>query len=168
VVDLGIELPAGHTLVSLEERPDLIRPSGRFNGSVWPTFMLQDAQADSHWHHFDEDFPEFQLVLLDAAGEIAATNNSAPIAWDGTDDGLPDGWDDQVVRTVANLLDGTAVDVAIARSLPAFGRRRRNAIRSSRSSGTPSGPAPTGCRSTPGSGSTCGSGPASSVVHRGR
>jgi GNAT superfamily N-acetyltransferase len=72
--------------------------------------MLQDAQADSHWHHFEEDFPEFQLVLLDADGAIAATSNSAPIAWDGTDDGLPDGWDDQVERTVRNLLDGTTVD----------------------------------------------------------
>src|SRR4029077_7648345 len=70
--DLGIDLPAGHTLVLLAERPDPIRPCGRFNGSVWPTFMLQDAQADRHWHHFEEDFPAFQLVLLDAAGEIAA------------------------------------------------------------------------------------------------
>jgi GNAT superfamily N-acetyltransferase len=197
VVDLGIELPAGHTLVSLEERPDLIRPSGRFNGSVWPTFMLQDAQADSHWHHFDEDFPEFQLVLLDAAGEIAATNNSAPIAWDGTDGGLPEGWDDQVERTVRNLLDSTPVDtlgaiqivVDPARRGSRLGGvmvqamqanalrhgfraliacvRRRTAIRSSRSSDTPSGPAPTACRSTPGSGCTCGSGPASSADHRG-
>lgn len=110
MVDLGIDLPGGHTLVTLAERPDLIRPSHEFNGSVWPAFMLQDSQADAYWHHFDEDFPEFQLVLVDEAGEIAATNNSAPLAWDGTDDSLPDGWDDQVVRTVRNLLDGTAVD----------------------------------------------------------
>jgi GNAT superfamily N-acetyltransferase len=110
VVDLGIDLPEGHSLVSLAERPDLIRPMSRFNGSVWPTFMLQDSQADSHWHHFDEDFPEFQLILLDSAGEIAATNNSAPLGWDGTDDGLPDGWDDQVERTVEDLLGGAPVN----------------------------------------------------------
>ena len=96
--------------MSLAERPDLIRPMSRFNGSVWPTFMLQDSQADSHWHHFDEDFPEFQLILLDSAGEIAATNNSAPLAWDGTDDGLPEGWDDQVERTVQDLLGGAPVN----------------------------------------------------------
>src|SRR4029077_1579441 len=39
-----------------------------------------------------------------------ATNNSAPVAWDGTDDDLPEGWDDQVERTIQNLLDGTQVD----------------------------------------------------------
>ena len=38
-------------------------------------------------------------MLLDADGQIAATNNSAPIAWDGTDDGLPDGWDGQLGRS---------------------------------------------------------------------
>ena len=84
MVDLGIELPVGHTLVSLAERPDLIRPCSRFNGAVWPTFLLQDAQADSHWHHFEEDFPEFQLtVLLDAVGRDARQRtNSAPLPGD--------------------------------------------------------------------------------------
>lgn len=110
MVELGVALPEGHSLVSLAERPDLIRPCSRFNGSVWPTFMLQDAEADRYWHHFDEDFPAFQLALLDGAGEIAATSNSAPLVWDGTDDGLPEGWDDQVVRTVRDLLDGAPVD----------------------------------------------------------
>ena len=41
----------------------------------------------------------------------AATNNAAPIAWDGTDDGLPDGWDAQLERSaeqhVASLTPNT-------------------------------------------------------------
>jgi GNAT superfamily N-acetyltransferase len=106
VVDLGIALPEGHSLVSFAERPDLITPMNRFNGSVWPEFMLQDSEADKYWQHLEDDFPEYQLVLLDAAGEIAATNNSAPLFWDGTDEGLPEGWDDQVVRTVDQLTRG--------------------------------------------------------------
>lgn len=110
MVDLGIELPVGYMFVSYVERPDLILPASRFNGSVWPEFMLHDEAADRYWHHFDEDFPEYQLVLLDAAGEIAATHNSAPLAWDGTDEGLPAGWDDQVVRTVRDLTKSAAVD----------------------------------------------------------
>jgi GNAT superfamily N-acetyltransferase len=105
VVELGVELPAGHTLVSYVERPDLIRPASRFNGAVWPEFLLQDATADEHWHLFDEEFPGYQLVLLDESGEIAATNNSAPLRWDGTDTGLPEGWDDQVQRTARDLAD---------------------------------------------------------------
>lgn len=124
MVDLGVALPEGHSLVSLAERPDLTRPSGHFNGSVWPTFMLQDPMADRYWHHFDEDFAEFQLVLLDAAGEIAATNNSAPLAWDGTDAGLPDGWDDQVQRTVDDLTASAPVNTLGAIQIVVDPKRR--------------------------------------------
>ncbi len=93
MLNLGVELPADHTLVSYAERPDLIDRVGHFNGSVWPEFMLQDSEADRYWHLLDTVFLDFQLVLLDGDGRIAATNNSAPLAWDGTDQGLPDGWD---------------------------------------------------------------------------
>lgn len=93
--DLGVPLPAGHALTSLAERPELARPADDFNGSVWPEFMLHDAVVHRLWDLLDSAWPEFQLVLLDAAGRIAATNNAAPIRWDGTDEGLPDGWDRQ-------------------------------------------------------------------------
>jgi hypothetical protein len=33
-----------------------------------------------------------------------------PLAWDGTDDGLPEGWDDQVLRSVADTKTGRPVD----------------------------------------------------------
>ena len=108
--DLGLELPPGHTLVSYAERRDLARPAGRFNGSVWPEFMLQDSAADKYWHLLDEVFLDFQLVLHDAAGEIVATNSSAPLAWDGTDDGLPGGWDRQFEQTARDLERGAPVN----------------------------------------------------------
>ena len=110
MVNLGIELPADHTLVSYAERPDLIDPADHFNGSVWPEFMLQDSEADRYWHLLDTVFLDFQLVLLDGDGQIAATNNSAPLAWDGTDEGLPDGWDRQFEQTAVDLEAGTPVD----------------------------------------------------------
>lgn len=103
MVDLGVTLPDGHTLVSYAERPDLVDPAGRFNGSVWPEFMLQDSVADKYWHLLDTVFLDDQLVLLDADGRIAATNNSAPLVWDGTDAGLPDGWDRQFEQTARDL-----------------------------------------------------------------
>jgi GNAT superfamily N-acetyltransferase len=71
------------------------------NVSVWPEFMLNDPVANEHWGRLRDDFADFQLVLLDEAGEIVAANNSAPLAWDGTDAGLPVGWDDQLLRSVA-------------------------------------------------------------------
>jgi GNAT superfamily N-acetyltransferase len=110
VPDLGLELPPGHILASYAERPELVRPAANFNGSVWPEFMLQDAVADKHWHLLDEVFLDYQLVLLDADGEIAATNNSAPLAWDGTDDGLPDGWDRQFEQSARDLEESAPVN----------------------------------------------------------
>lgn len=105
-----LDLPPGFRLVSYAERPDLVSAAGRFNGAVWPEFMLQDSEADRYWHLLDEVFLDYQLVLLDAAGEIAATNNSAPIHWDGTDDGLPDGWDRQFEQTARDLAAGAPVN----------------------------------------------------------
>jgi GNAT superfamily N-acetyltransferase len=106
----GLALPAGCTLVSLEERPDLRYELGDLNVSVWPEFMLNDAVANTHWSRLFEDVPAFQLCLFAPDGELVAGCNSAPLAWDGTDDGLPDGWDDQFLRTWAGVDAGIAPD----------------------------------------------------------
>jgi GNAT superfamily N-acetyltransferase len=100
----GLTLPAGHTLVSLAERPELRDPLGAFNVAVWPEFMLHDDVPDRLWHHLGDDFPAHQLVLLGPSGELVAGCNAAPLWWDGTDAGLPEGWDAQFERTVADLL----------------------------------------------------------------
>jgi GNAT superfamily N-acetyltransferase len=99
--------PGALRLVTLAERPDLRDRLGDHNGAAWPEFMLQDPVADRLWHHLDEDFAAWQLMLLDADDRIVAAGNSAPLAWDGSDDGLPAGWDDQFERTVAGLRAGT-------------------------------------------------------------
>jgi hypothetical protein len=99
----GLTVPDDHTIVSLAERPDLIDPSDRFNGLAWPDYMLGTPVANGQFGRCFSDWPQFQFVLLDAAGEIVATNNAMPLAWDGTDDGLPTGWEDQVIRSVADF-----------------------------------------------------------------
>lgn len=106
----GLELPPGHRLVSLEDQPDLRDPLGDFNVVVWPEFMLHDEVANDLWDHLFSDFAGFQCVLFDGEGEIVAGLNSAPLAWDGTDAGLPHGWDDQFRRSVAGVLSGTPPD----------------------------------------------------------
>ena len=102
----GLALPPGHVLVSLEERPELRHPVGELNAAAWPEFMLHDPVVDANWHHLYEDFGPTQACLFDPAGELVAGLNSAPLAWDGTDEGLPGGWDDQFLRTVAGLAPG--------------------------------------------------------------
>jgi GNAT superfamily N-acetyltransferase len=98
--------PGELRLVTLSERPDLRDALEDLAGDAWPDFMLQDPVADRLWHHLPEDFAAWQLVLLDAEGRIVVGGNSAPLAWDGRDDGLPAGWDDQFERTVAGLRAG--------------------------------------------------------------
>lgn len=101
----GLTVPDGHTIVSLAERPDLIDPSDQFNGLAWPDYMLGTPVANGLFGRCFSDWPQFQFVLLDGAGEIVATNNAMPLAWDGSDDGLPTGWEDQVIRSVADFED---------------------------------------------------------------
>jgi GNAT superfamily N-acetyltransferase len=88
-------------LVTVAERRDLEDALDRHNGAAWPEFMLQDPVADELWHHLHADFADWQLMLIDPADRIVAAANSAPLAWDGTDEGLPEGWDDQFRLTVA-------------------------------------------------------------------
>jgi GNAT superfamily N-acetyltransferase len=102
VVDLGIDLLPGHRLVSLAERPDLIDPSDQFNGAVWPRYMLESEVANGLFGRCFSDWPQLQFVQLDPDDRIVSTNNCMPLAWDGTDEGLPSGWEDQVVRSVAD------------------------------------------------------------------
>jgi len=106
----GLALPAGHKLVSLADAPDLREAHGDLNVSVWPEFMLHDPVANGLWDHLFSDFAGFQLCLFDAAGELVAGLNSAPLAWDGTDSGLPTGWDDHFLRSVDGHREGIAPD----------------------------------------------------------
>lgn len=104
----GLAIPEGHTIVSLAERPDLIVPTDQFNGSVWPAYMIESPTANGLFGRCFKDWPEIQFVLLDTAGDIVATNNAMPLFWAGTDDDLPTGWEDQVIRSVADHDGGRA------------------------------------------------------------
>ena len=103
----GLVLPERHVLVTVEDRPDLDREMSFLGASVWPEFMLHDAVVDANWHHLWEDWAGTQACLIDAEGEMVAVLHAAPLRWDGTDDGLPDGWDDQLLRSVAGLAAGS-------------------------------------------------------------
>jgi GNAT superfamily N-acetyltransferase len=106
----NLPLPEGHRLVSLATRPDLAHPMSDFNGAVWPEFMLNDPVMNEHWHHTEDDWPDSQLLLLDGHDAIAATANTSPLGWDGTDRGLPAGIDGQLLAAVEGLRSRTPPD----------------------------------------------------------
>jgi GNAT superfamily N-acetyltransferase len=106
----GSGLPAGHRLVTPTEEPEIAEAMRAHGGSVWAAFMHEDPVATRLWHHLYEAFASYQGCLLDPEGRVAATLNSAPLRWNGSDDDLPDGWDDQFERSVADLRDGRSPD----------------------------------------------------------
>ncbi len=106
----GFTLPAGHTLSTLEARPDLRDAVERFGASVWPEFMLKDAVSDRHWPRMADELPAYQLALLDGRGRVVAVARSMPLTWDGTLAELPRGWDAQFTRSIDTLDRGVAPD----------------------------------------------------------
>ena len=103
-------MPPGHRLVTIAEEPCLWRPVDEMCGAAWPEFMLHDPVAARHWHRLGDDWPGFQLALVGGAGEIVAATQAAPICWNGLDEGLPAGWDDQFERSIADQEAGRTPD----------------------------------------------------------
>ena len=87
------------TLVTHAERPDLEdHAQGEDFLCQWPMFMFHDPVADEHYPVMYERCPEFQFYVIDEAGSLLANGNSIPVAWDGSEEDLPDGWDGALLR----------------------------------------------------------------------
>lgn len=104
----GLSVPDGHTIWTMAERPEVEPEVDAAMAAVWPTFMREHERASQLFGHADRDFPAFQFVLIDGDGRLAAVANSMPLVWDGTDEGLPDGWIEQGERGVADHAAGRA------------------------------------------------------------
>lgn len=96
------------TLVTHVERPDLEdQAQGDTFLSQWPRFMFHDPVADEHYPIMYERCPEFQFYLIDGSGSLLANGNSIPVAWDGTLEDLPGGWDEALTRGSVGAQRGT-------------------------------------------------------------
>ena len=120
----GLVVPAGHRLTSVAERPDLADAIDVHTAGMFAPFMNEDEVANRAFTFAYDHCPELQLILLDEAGSIVAIGNSMPLAWDGTDDGLPTGWDDQMLRSLADV-EGRAPLDTLGAMLIIVSRRHR-------------------------------------------
>src|SRR5262245_22876993 len=81
-------------VVLASERPDLQERAHDATAGIWPEYNLHGEVPNRYWGRLDDAFPEFQFVLWDdEADEILGQGHSIPLAWDGTIEGLPDGFD---------------------------------------------------------------------------
>lgn len=96
------------TLVTHAERPDLEdQAQGEDFLSQWSTFMFHDPVANEHYPVMYERCPEFQFYIIDEAETLLAHGNSIPLAWNGSEEDLPDGWDEALVRGSVGAQDAT-------------------------------------------------------------
>ncbi|MFL5724718.1 MAG: GNAT family N-acetyltransferase [Chloroflexota bacterium] len=120
----GLETPTGYSVVSYDERPDLDPAIDDLIAATWPAFMNEDEVANAHFGRAYADWPDFQTMLLDADGHLVAVGNAMPLAWDGTDDDLPEGWREQVLRSVEALDGALRVDTLGAMQIAIRGDAR--------------------------------------------
>ncbi len=123
-----LRLPTGYRLVTVAEEPAVWRPADVMCTSAWPEFMLHDPVTDRCWDHLRTDWPQFQLVLLDGEGSVAAAAQAAPLFWDGTDEGLPAGWDAQFNQSVDDLEAGREPNTLGAIQICVAGNRRSGGL----------------------------------------
>lgn len=88
-------------LVTLAQRPEIAEAMQQINIAAWPAFMKQAGASDRHWSTLLQVYPEYQLALCDNDHHVMAIGHLIPAIWDGTSDGLPNGWDD-VLMTALN------------------------------------------------------------------
>jgi GNAT superfamily N-acetyltransferase len=85
-------------LVRYADRPDLLRlRHDRLSRATFPEYMHHNESGGRYWDRLYEDFPDFQLALLDG-DDLVAELHSVPTAWDGSSGDLPTGWDDAFLR----------------------------------------------------------------------
>ena len=88
----------------------------------WPQFMFYDACAAEHYPTMFERYPHFQFYIQDDHGPVVAYGNSIPLAWNGTADDLPGGWDDGLVRGAPGAVEGVGPDTLCALQATVSGR----------------------------------------------
>ena len=104
--------------VRYADRPDLreIRYE-RLSLRTFPEYMHHNKPGGLYWSRLYEEFPDFQLALLDG-DDLVAELHSLPAAWDGSLEDLPPGWDDIFPRAFESGREPTALFALAISVLP--------------------------------------------------
>jgi GNAT superfamily N-acetyltransferase len=121
-------------LVRYADRPDLraIRWS-TLARPTFPEYMHHSEVGNRYWGRLYDEFPDFQLGLLDG-DELVAELHSVPVAWDGSDEDLLYGWEEAFPRAFESgrepdVLCALAISVRPDRQGEQLSSRMLNAMR---------------------------------------
>ncbi len=76
-----------YTVHTLAQKPELEERIDQLSAKSWPAFLLHGDIR--RWYWLFELFPEYQLLLCNAAGELMAVGHTVPLIWDGSLADLP-------------------------------------------------------------------------------
>lgn len=107
-------------IIPLNEQPELIERLPEIHDGSFPDYLIEgDPINYYYWSEVGilENFPEYQLVLMDEQDRLLASGHTLPLYWDGTSSGLPSGYDTALVqgfekKNKPNALCGLSVIVS--------------------------------------------------------
>ncbi len=86
-------------VVTASDRPDLEEEAAAAFRQRWPEFIFNDPTPPQYLGRVHEYFSEYDVLLL-ADSRVAAGGWGVLIAWDGTPEALPEGYDAALVSAV--------------------------------------------------------------------
>jgi len=89
----------------------------------FPAFIIADKLAKQYIGRVREWFPEWNLTLVDADQDPAATGWGIPLRWDGTVADLPGGYTQATIRAVEGREQGIEPDTLVICGAIVAGRR---------------------------------------------
>ncbi len=116
-----------HTFLNHRQRPDLKPEVIRLYRDNWP--KLGHSPVAKRWSAaLFEDFAEYQCLLRDARETVAAAASTVPIAWDGTREHLPAGWDAALDQAFADHRHHRAATTLVALSVTVDAARQGRGV----------------------------------------
>jgi len=96
-------------VVTTAQRPDLAGEAAAAFRQRWPEFIFHDPVPPRYMDRVRRYFPEYDVLLL-VDGRVAAGGWGVPLVWDGTPEGLPEGYDAALVAAVEQHEAGRTPD----------------------------------------------------------
>lgn len=119
-----------YTVVTLAERPELRSQVLALHKSLLPPYASMYAMDNPYAQKFLDYFPEYQLVLCDGEEHILGFGNTVPLTWDGTEQGLPEGWDTGFQQSFSEYERGVQPTALMATGICVTPRVRGQALSS--------------------------------------
>ncbi|MEU4570038.1 hypothetical protein [Micromonospora sp. NPDC023956] len=86
-------------IVTRADRPELHEAAAVVFRERWPEFVFHDDVPKRYLGRAGEYFAQYDIVVLDGDAVVAG-GWGVPMAWDGSVDDLPSGYDDALIRAV--------------------------------------------------------------------